>query len=95
MQGHRVGRPLLGEPLFALLHVFIEQLGHVGDHEREHDRCEEFRRPSELALDSGSQLWSQTGVSGGNGLHRDSTRVLVEELHLREESAEPLYVRCG
>ena len=66
---HGEGRSLLGEPLFALLHIFIEQLGHVADDEGEDDRCKEFRRPSELALDSGSQFWRQTGISGGNGLH--------------------------
>ncbi len=42
MQGTQSGS-LLGEPLFALLHVFIEQLGHVADNERQHDRCKEFR----------------------------------------------------
>ena len=45
---------LLCEPLFALLDVLVEQLGHVSDDEREHDRGEEFGRSSELALDGGS-----------------------------------------
>lgn len=45
---------LLREPLFALLDILVEQLGHIPDDEREHDRGEEFGRSSELALDGGS-----------------------------------------
>lgn len=82
-----------GEPLLALLHVFVEQQGHVLDHEGQHDPREELRRVSQLELDRLSDVRREGRVEGGRRRRHRRLGVLVQDLRLLEKPGQPLDVR--
>ena len=84
--------PLLREPLFALLHVLIQEEGHITDNERENDLGKELGGVPELVVEGGTDVWREGGVERRDGAGRRSLRVLVEDLGCQEKLREALYI---